>query len=130
MSNFQFLIPEFRLLHEPAAGAEQLVQSDPRAAVMRARHALEQLVLWLYDNDNSLRMPAYDKALNTLLTQPDFHRLVPPYVFDKMRLIQRMGNQAVHSMRPVSRADAMGLVRELFHTLFWLARTYTRTSDP
>ena len=130
MSNFQFLIPEFRLLHEPAAGAEQLVQSDPRAAVMRARHALEQLVLWLYDNDNSLRMPAYDKALNTLLTQPDFHRLVPPYVFDKMRLIQRMGNQAVHSMRPVSRADAMGLVRELFHTLFWLARTYTRASDP
>ena len=130
MSNFQFLIPEFRLLHEPAAGAEQLVQSDPRAAVMRARHALEQLVLWLYDNDNSLRMPAYDKALNTLLTQPDFHRLVPPYVFDKMRLIQRMGNQAVHSMRPVSRVDAMGLVRELFHTLFWLARTYTRASDP
>ena len=130
MSNFQFLIPEFRLLHEPAAGAEQLVQSDPRAAVMRARHALEQLVLWLYDNDNSLRMPAYDKALNTLLTQPDFHRLVPPYVFDKMRLIQRMGNQAVHSVRPVSRADGMGLVRELFHTLFWLARTYTRASDP
>lgn len=129
MSNFQFLIPEFRVLHEPAAGAEQLVQSDPRAAAMRARHALEQVVLWLYDSDNSLRMP-YDKALNTLLTQPAFTKLVPPYVFDKMRLIQRQGNLAVHSARSVPRADAMGLVRELFHVLFWLARTYTRASDP
>ena len=129
MSNFTFLLPEFRTLHEPAAGAEQLVQSDPRAAAMRARHALEQVVLWLYESDSSLRMP-YDKALNTLLTQPDFTRLVPPYVFDKMRLIQRQGNQAVHSTRAVSRADAMGLARELFHVLFWLARTYTRTSDP
>ena len=129
MSNFQFLLPEFRALHEPAAGAEQLVQSDPRAAAMRARHALEQVVLWLYDSDSSLRMP-YDQALNTLLTQPDFTRLVPPYVFDKMRLIQRQGNLAVHAARSVSRADAMGLARELFHVLFWLARTYTRTSDP
>ncbi len=129
MSNFQFLLPEFRALHEPAAGAEQLVRSDPRAAAMRARHALEQVVLWLYDSDSSLRMP-YDKALNTLLTQPAFTRLVPPYVFDKMRLIQRQGNQAVHSARTVSRADAMGVARELFHILFWLARTYTRASDP
>ena len=129
MSNFQVLLPEFRALHEPAAGAEQLVQSDPRAAAMRARHALEQVVLWLYDSDSSLRMP-YDKALNTLLTQPDFNKLVPPYVFDKMRLIQRQGNMAVHSTRPITRADAMGMARELFHILFWLARTYTRTSDP
>lgn len=129
MSNFQFLLPEFRALHEPAAGAEQLVQSDPRAAVMRARHALEQVVLWLYDSDSSLRMP-YDRQLNTLLTQPDFTRLVPPYVFDKMRLLQRQGNLAVHSARSVSRADAMGAARELFHVLFWLARTYTRASDP
>ncbi len=129
MSNFQFLLPEFRTLHEPAAGAEQLVQSDPRAAVMRARHALEQVVLWLYDSDRSLRMP-YDRALGTLLTQPEFTRLVPPYVFDKMRLIQRQGNRAVHEARSVSRADALGLTRELFHVLFWLARTYTRASDP
>lgn len=129
MSNFQFLLPEFRALHEPAAGAEQLVHSDPRAAVMRARHALEQVVLWLYESDSSLRMP-YDKALNTLLTQPDFTRLVPPYVFDKMRLLQRQGNLAVHSARIITRADAMGAVRDLFHILFWLARTYTRASDP
>lgn len=129
MSNFQFLIPEFRTLQEPAAGAEQLVQSDPRAASMRTRHALEQAVLWLYDHDSSLRTP-YDTGLNTLLTQREFVQLVPPYVLDKMHLIKRQGNQAVHGNRPVQRSDAMALVQELFHVLFWLARTYTRASDP
>lgn len=35
MANFQFLNPEFRPLFEPAQAAEQLLHSDPRAAVMR-----------------------------------------------------------------------------------------------
>ncbi len=129
MSNFQFLLPEFRPLHEPATGAEQLVQSDPRAACMRARHALEQAVLWLYDGDNSLRMP-YEKNLNTLLIQHEFGKLVPPYVLDKMHLIKRLGNLAVHGSRDVQRAEAMALVQELFHILFWVARTFTLASDP
>src|SRR5690606_15542784 len=46
------------------------------------------------------------------------------------RLIQKLGNQAVHAKQPVDYGDAMKLVRELFHVLFWLARTYTRASDP
>ena len=131
MSNFQFLSPEFRTLQEPAAGAEQLVHVDPRAACMRARHALEQAVLWLYDNDSSLRLPVHDTALNTLMNQNEFKRLVPPYVLDKMHLLRQAGNVAVHGGKQlVQRSDAMALVQELFHTLFWLARTYTRSSDP
>ena len=130
MSNFQFLSPEFRTLQEPAAGAEQLVHVDPRAACMRARQALEQCVLWLYDNDNSLRMP-YDTGLNTLMNQREFSQLVPPYVLDKMHLLRKVGNEAVHGgKRAVRRSDAMELLEELFHVLFWLARTYTRATDP
>ncbi|WP_374012000.1 DEAD/DEAH box helicase family protein [Pseudoxanthomonas koreensis] len=129
MTNFQFLLPEFKPLLEPAKGAEQLVHSDPRACCMRTRHALEQAVHWLYQNDRDLRMP-YENGLNVLLTQPAFVKLVPPYVHDKMRLIQRVGNQAVHGSQHIGSGDAMRLVRDLFHVLFWLARTYTRASDP
>lgn len=129
MSNFQFLRAEFKPLFEPARSAEQLVYPDPRACCMRTRHALEQAVHWLYDNDRDLRMP-YDRSLNVLLTQPDFEGLMPPPVYAKARLIQKMGNQAVHSSRPVVPLDAMKQVRELFHILYWLARTYTRASDP
>jgi type I restriction enzyme R subunit len=38
MTNFQFLLPEFKPLAELARGAEQLGYSDPRACVMRTRH--------------------------------------------------------------------------------------------
>ncbi|MFL9813965.1 DEAD/DEAH box helicase family protein [Stutzerimonas sp. VN223-3] len=129
MTNFQFLDPEFKALLEPARGAEQLVYSDPRACCMRTRHALEQVVHWLYENDRDLRMP-YDRSLNVLLTDRDFEELVPVQVHQKMRLIQRMGNQAVHGKGALGFSDAIKLVRELFHILFWLARTYTRNSDP
>ncbi|TAM62028.1 MAG: DUF4145 domain-containing protein [Rhodanobacter sp.] len=129
MTNFQFLLPEFKPLYEPARGAEQLVHSDPRACCMRTRHALEQAVRWLYEHDRDLRMP-YDNGLNVLLTDRDFEQLPPPPVLQKMRLIQRFGNQAVHAGQPIGHLDALRLVRELFHVLFWLARTYTRASDP
>jgi len=129
MTNFQFLTPEFKPLYEPAIGAERLVHSDPRAAVMRTRHALEQAVLWLYENDRTLRMP-YDRSLNTLLNTSEIIQLLPPQVLPKTRLIQKFGNQAVHSNQFVGAGDALKLVRELFHVLFWLARTYTRASDP
>ena len=129
MSNFQFLAAEFKQLFAPAKSAEQLVHSDPRASCMRTRHALEQAVHWLYQNDRDLRMP-YENGLNVLLTQVAFTRLVPPYVHDKMRLIQKVGNQAVHGSQRIGPGDAMRLVRDLFHVTFWLARTYTRASDP
>jgi type I restriction enzyme, R subunit len=129
MTNFQFLHPEFKPLLEPAKGAEQLVHSDSRASCMRARFALEQAVHWLYEHDRDLRMP-YDRSLNALLTTPDFEKLLPPRILQKARLIQKVGNQAVHSSQFMGSGHAQNLVRELFHILFWLARTYTRASDP
>lgn len=129
MTNFRFLDSEFKSLLESAKGAEQLVYSDPRACCMRTRHALEQVVHWLYEHDRDLRMP-YDRSLNALLTNRDFEQLPPPQVLQKMRLIQKAGNQAVHGSGAISFSDSMKLVRELFHVLFWLARTYTRASDP
>ena len=32
MTNFQLLLPEFKLLYEPPKGTEQLVHSDPRTS--------------------------------------------------------------------------------------------------
>src|SRR5690606_4232419 len=86
-------------------------------------------VHWLYANDRDLRMP-YDNGLGVLLTQPSFERLLPPHIHQKARLIQKLGNQAVHGNQRIGSGDALRLVRELFHVLFWLARTYTRASDP
>jgi type I restriction enzyme, R subunit len=51
-------------------------------------------------------------------------------VFNKARVIARLGNQAVHSHRPVQEIDALTAVRELFHVGYWLAHTYATGARP
>ena len=51
-------------------------------------------------------------------------------VFSKARVIRRLGNDAVHSSRPVRQFDAVTAVRELFHIGCRLARHYARGAKP
>ena len=98
MSNFAFLPKEFNPISEAAATAEGHIMGDPRAACFHARFTLEAVVHWLYRHDNSLRMP-YDRSLGALLHEPTFQNLLPEAVFQKARVIQKVGNQAVHNPR-------------------------------
>ena len=123
MSNFTFLPTEFRDIAESAQRAEGQVTGDPRAACFHARFTLEAIVHWLYRHDPALRMP-YDQSLGALLHEPSFQNLLPQAVFQKARVIQKVGNQAVHHSRPVREADALQVVRELHHLCYWLTRTY------
>lgn len=51
-------------------------------------------------------------------------------MFNKARVINTLGNRAVHSHRVVPIVDAEAAVRELFHVAYWLARTYGRVARP
>jgi type I restriction enzyme R subunit len=51
-------------------------------------------------------------------------------VFNKARVINTLGNRAVHSHRAIPGEDALAAVRELFHVAYWLARTYGRADRP
>jgi type I restriction enzyme, R subunit len=124
MSNFAFLPSTFREIAEPAVLAESHIMGDPRAACFHARFSLEAIVHWLYRHDTSLRMP-YDESLGALLHEPSFQNALPPAVFQKARVIQKQGNQAVHNARPVRQYDALQLVRELHHICYWIARVYS-----
>lgn len=124
MTNFAFLPREFSTVAESATRAEGHITGDPRAACFHARFALESAVHWLYRHDAELRMP-YDRNLGALLHEPSFQNLLPEAVFQKARIIQKMGNQAVHHPRPVSNTDAKQVVKELHHVCYWLTRTYT-----
>ena len=123
-SNFAFLAPEWPDLHASALRVEQMALSDARGAAFYARRTLEMAVKWLYASDSTLSLP-YDDTLSALLHEPTFRALVPREVWLKMRLLKDLGNEAVHSNRTVDERDGMAAARELFHTLFWLARTYT-----
>lgn len=123
MSNFAFLPAQFRAIADAAMKAESHILGDPRAACFHARFTLEAIVHWLYRYDTSLRMP-YDQNLGALLHEPCFQNLLPEAVFQKARVILKVGNQAVHNPRPIRQGDALQVVKELHHVCYWLVRTY------
>ncbi|HEX2081394.1 MAG TPA: DEAD/DEAH box helicase family protein [Longimicrobium sp.] len=129
MSNFAFLAAEWPQVHEAAARAEAAVHPDPRTACFYARRALELAVHWAYRHDSGLRVP-YQDNLSALIHEPTFKQAAGEAVFTKARVIVKLGNEAVHSPRPVRQYDALSAVRELFHVCWWLAHTYARGARP
>lgn len=122
-SNFRFLA-HFPELREHAAHAESLVHTAPRASCFYTRFTLEQAVQWLYGNDAYLQLPN-DNSLAALIHEQTFKDNLKPGLFPKIRAIHKMGNIAVHDATPISTNDALHVVEELFHFLYWLSRSYS-----
>tara|TARA_R110002096_G_scaffold42144_24_gene113836 strand:- start:3780 stop:7169 length:3390 start_codon:yes stop_codon:yes gene_type:complete len=129
MSNFAFLETEFPELAEAAMKAERQALADARASCFHARFALETTIHWLFRFDQRLKRP-YDRNLGAFLYEPSFRRVLPEAVFQKARVIHKMGNAAAHNPRPVGEGDALRVVQELHHVLYWVARTYSREAQP
>jgi type I restriction enzyme R subunit len=129
MSHFDFLQVEWPAVHESAEKAAASVHHDSRAACFYARRALELAVAWAYKHDSSLRLP-YQDNLSALIHEPTFKAVAGEAVFSKARVINALGNQAVHSHRAIQQTDALTAVRELFHVGYWLARSYARGAKP
>ena len=128
-SQFEFLRDEWPMLFEPAAQAESLVYPDSRSSCFHSRRALELAVHWLYKHDATLKLP-YQDHLSALIHAPSFRNAVGPAIFAKIKVIKDLGNLAVHSHKPVRQLDALAATKELFHFMFWLARTYARGAKP
>jgi type I restriction enzyme, R subunit len=129
MSQFAFLEREWSAVSDAAAQAEAALHDDPRTACFYARRALELAVSWAYKHDPSLKLP-YQDNLSTLIHEPSFKQTAGEAVFSKARVINTLGNRAVHSHRAIPVDDALAAVRELFHVTYWLARTYGRVARP
>lgn len=129
MSQFIFLHGEWPAVFEAASKTEAAVHSDPRTACFYARRTLELAVDWAYKHDAALRLP-YQDNLSALIHDPSFKQVAGEAVFSKARVINTLGNRAVHSHRPVPEADALAAVRELFHVAYWFAHTYGRAGRP
>ncbi len=129
MSQFSFLQPQWTAVFEAASRAEGAVYADPRTACFYARRSLELAVDWAYKHDPTLSLP-YQDNLSALIHEPSFKQAAGEAVFNKARVINTLGNRAVHSHTRVPEADALAAVRELFHVAYWFARFYSRTSRP
>ncbi|MEN8261123.1 MAG: type I restriction endonuclease, partial [Pseudomonadota bacterium] len=126
-SNFDFLTSEFLVFREDAVLAEQHAYTAPRTCAFYARRSLEKTVKWLYARDSSLRMP-YQDNLAALIHEPTFQKLVAPSrLFTQIKLIQKIGNQAVHSDMRLRQIEGLQLTRAVYNLLSWLVRVYSKT---
>ena len=129
MSHFIFLQREWPDVFDAAERAESAVHADPRTACFYARRALELAVAWVYKHDTALKLP-YQDNLSALIHEPSFKQAAGEAVFSKARVINTLGNRAVHGHRAVPADDALVAVRELFHVCYWLGHTYARAERP
>jgi type I restriction enzyme R subunit len=129
VSQFSFVEREWPDIFEAAARAESAARADPRTSCFYARRALELTVAWMYKHDPAVTFP-YEENLSALIHDPTFKQTVGPALFAKARLIKDLGNLAAHSPKPLQASDALRATADLFHFLFWLARTYSRGQAP
>lgn len=124
MSNFAFLHPHWTGFLEDAREAERMAMRAPRTAAFYARRTLELGVRWVHDNDPEVRRP-YDDNLKALIHASSFRNLLPHGLWDHIRYIWRLGNQAVHETRKITSQESVEGVRSLHNFLSWLATAYT-----
>ena len=123
-SNFDFLQNHHPELFHHSIEAEKLVYTSPRSSCTHCRFTLEQAVQWLYKHDSYLKIPS-DDNLASLIHEKTFRKKLEPGLFQKIRIIHQVGNNAAHNSTPVSVKDAILLVEGLFHFLYWLSRSYS-----
>src|SRR5688500_15530460 len=129
MSQFAFLQSEWSSVFDAASRAEAVVHADARTACFYARRALELAVSWAYKHDVALKLP-YQDNLSALIHEPSFKQAAGEAECSKARVINTLGNRAVHNPRASPVADALEDVRELCHMGYSLARPYARMARP
>jgi type I restriction enzyme R subunit len=126
MSNFLFIQsdPDWLDIAETAVQAEKLVYSDPRSACFYARLCMERTIKEMYRIDKWLRQP-YDTNLAALIHESSFRQGLSAGMFPKLKLIQKVGNRAVHSEGKITEQESLHVIKELHHFIYWFARTYS-----
>ncbi|SEO59979.1 DEAD/DEAH box helicase family protein [Trujillonella endophytica] len=121
--NFDFIAGEWPDVHADCTQAEAYLASDPRSACFYARRAAEQLVGLVYDVDG-LAIP-YKDDLSARINQAAFQRRVGVGITQKLNLLRKLGNRAVHDAQPIPARAAVDVLRELHHVVVWTAFRYS-----
>ncbi|WP_409429060.1 DEAD/DEAH box helicase family protein [Mycobacterium sp. SMC-11] len=124
MTNFAFLkVVDWPEIHADCAKAESYATSDPRSACFYARRTAEQLVEFLYDIMN-ISVP-YKDDLSARINDSAFRAKAGQGITQKLNLIRRLGNTAVHDPRPIPPRAALDALKELHHVMVWAAFHYS-----
>lgn len=127
MGNFDFVGRTLPRLHADCAKAESYLTSDPTAACIYGRRAIDNLVLYLYDL-LELKTP-YRDDLSARINDAAFTSVTGVGIRQKLNLIRKVGNTAAHGTRPIPPDAALASLRELQHVLIWASFNYSAHPD-
>ena len=125
MSNFSFFqhVPQMKSFTDIAVAAETVLSIDPAACVLNCRRAMEAAVKWMYAVDGSLVAP-WDDKLVTLINTEEFRGIVDDQLIFRLDFIRRMGNNAAHGGKVITREQAVLCLQNLFVFFDFLAYCY------
>jgi type I restriction enzyme R subunit len=123
MGNFDFVDATLPTVHGDCARAESYLASDPRSACFYSRRAVEELVAHLY-GVLTLK-PAYKNDLAARINDAAFKATTGVGIGQKLNLIRKLGNRAVHDQQPIPSHVALSVLRELHHVMVWAAFRYS-----
>ena len=123
MTNFDLFTKEFASFAEPAVAAERIYSIDPAACAINCRRAMEAAVKWMYSVDRALVMP-YQDNLVSLISTEEFRDIVDADLFPRMDYIRRMGNNAAHGGKKITKEQAALCLENLFIFLDFVAYCY------
>jgi len=125
MSNFTFLLstPDFAPFSEVAISAEKLLHIDVDSCVINCRRAMEFAVKFMYSVDRDLVMP-YQDSLVSLMNDERFRDIIGPDIWKRMDFIRKVGNNAAHGGKKVTKEQAELCLENLYVFLDEVAYFY------
>lgn len=127
MTNFDFLKKDkqFESFSDVAVSAEKVLHIDPALCVINCRRAMEFAVKWIYSVDNSLTTPWQDN-LAALMSSEEFRDIVGNDVWNRMKIIRVIGNNAAHKSKKITEEEATLCLENLFIFLDLVAYYYAQ----
>lgn len=125
MTNFDIFTsdPQFDSFASVAVSAERIIHIDASACILNCRRAMEFAVKWMYSVDACLVAP-YQDTLVSLMGTEEFRDVVGADIWRRMDFIRRMGNNAAHTGKTISREQAELCLENLYTFLDFLAYCY------
>lgn len=125
MTNFDFLknTPDFDTFSDVAISAEKILHIDVDSCVLNCRRAMEFAVKWMYSVDRDLVMP-YQDNLVSLMNDEKFRDIIGNDIWRRMEFIRKLGNNAAHCGKKVTKEQAELCLENLFVFLDCIAYFY------
>ena len=127
MTNFDFLLsdPQFASFAQAAVAAEKIYAIDPAACAVNCRRAMEFAVKWMYSVDKELKAPDQDTLVSLMCTE-EFRDIVGADILRRMDFIRKVGNNAAHSGKKVTKEQAALCLENLYYFMDMVAYFYAQ----